>query len=43
MKHGQKIHPNNILDEFKNDADWLKNMAARGQSIFPSMAIVKPC
>jgi len=30
MKLGQEIHPNNILDEFKNDAGWLKNKAARG-------------
>jgi len=43
MKLGQKIHPDNILDEFKNDAGWLKNMAARGRGIFPYMAIVKPC
>jgi hypothetical protein len=43
MKLVQKIHPDNILDEFKNDAGWLKNMAARGRGIFPYMAIVKPC
>ncbi|KAH3696200.1 hypothetical protein DPMN_083665 [Dreissena polymorpha] len=29
MKLGQKIHPDDILDKFKNDAGWLKNMAAR--------------
>jgi hypothetical protein len=39
MKNGQKIHPNNILDEFKHDADWLKNMAASGLCIFSFMAI----
>ena len=43
MKLGQKIHPNNILDAFENDAGWLKNMAARGRGIFPYMAILKPC
>ena len=43
MKLGQKITLNNILDEFENDAGWLKNMAARGRGIFPYMAIVKPC
>jgi hypothetical protein len=43
MKLGQKIHPNNILDEFENDAGLLKNIAARGRGIFPHMAIVKPC
>ena len=42
MKLGQKIHANNILDKFENDAGWLKNMAARGQGIFPNMALVKP-
>jgi hypothetical protein len=35
MKLGQKIHPNDILDELENDAGWLKNMAARGRGIFP--------
>jgi len=34
MKLGQKIHPDNILDEFENDAGWLKNMAARGGGAF---------
>jgi len=34
MKLGQKIHPNNILDEFKNDAGWLKNMATTGAGLF---------
>ncbi|KAH3894455.1 hypothetical protein DPMN_018612 [Dreissena polymorpha] len=34
MKLGQKIYLNNILDEFENDASWLKNMAARRQGIF---------
>jgi hypothetical protein len=43
MKLGQKIHPNNILEEIENDAGWLKNMAASGRGIFPYMAIVKPC
>ena len=42
MKLGQKIHPDNILDEFENDAGWLKNMATRGGN-FPYLAIVKPC
>jgi len=43
MKLGQKIHPDNILVELKNDAGWLKNMADRGRGIFPYIAIVKPC
>ena len=43
MKLGQKIQPNNILEKLKNDALWLKNMAARERGIFPYMAIVKPC
>jgi hypothetical protein len=38
MKLGQKICPDNILDEFKNDAGWLENMAARGRGSFPYMA-----
>ncbi len=36
----QKIHPNNIFDEFENDASWLKNMAARRRGN-PYMAIIK--
>jgi hypothetical protein len=43
MKLGQKIYPNDILDELENDASWLKNMAAKWRGIFPFMAIVKPC
>jgi hypothetical protein len=43
MKLGQKIHPDYILKAVKNDAGWLKNMAARGRGFFPYMAIVKPC
>jgi hypothetical protein len=42
MKLGQKIHPNNIVDEIKNGAGWLKNMASRGRGIFPYISIVKP-
>jgi len=34
MKLGQKIHPNDILDELENNAGWLKNMAARGRGLF---------
>ena len=30
MKFGQKICPNDILDNFENGSGWLKNMAARG-------------
>ena len=40
MKLGQKIHPNNILNEFENGSGWLKNMAARGRGSFPYMALV---
>ena len=47
MKLGQKICPNDILDEFENGFGCLKNMATRGRGIFPNMAIyhalVKPC
>ena len=34
MKLGQKIQPNNILDEFENGPDRWKNMAARGRGHF---------
>jgi len=34
IKLGQKIYFNNILEDFENDAGWLKNMAARGRGIF---------
>ena len=43
MKLCQNMCPNNILDEFENDAGWLKNMAARGRGSIPYMAIEKPC
>jgi hypothetical protein len=38
MKLGQKICPNDILDEFENRNLCFKNMAAKGQGIFPYMA-----
>ena len=41
MKLGQKICLNNILDKFENGFGWYKNIAARGQGIFPYMAKVK--
>ncbi len=35
MKLGQKICPNDILDEFENGSGWwLKNMAAKGAGNF---------
>ena len=34
MELGQKIYLDNILDEFKNDAFWLKNMATTGAELF---------
>ena len=39
MKLGQKICPNDILNEFENGFGCLKNMATRGRGIFPNMAI----
>jgi len=39
MKLGQKIGLNDILDEFENGYVCLINMAAKGQDIFPFMAI----
>jgi hypothetical protein len=39
MKFGQKIGLNDILDEFENGYVCLINMAAKGQDIFPFMAI----
>jgi hypothetical protein len=43
MTFGQKIGLNNILDEFENGYNCLKNRAAKGRGIFPYMAIVKSC
>ena len=39
MKYGQKICLIDILDEFENGYVCLKNMAAKGRSIFSYMAI----
>ena len=39
MKLGQKICTNDILDKFEKGSGWLKNIAARGQCIFPYMAV----
>jgi hypothetical protein len=39
MKLGQKIWPNDILDEFENGDLCLKNMAARGRGIFLNMTL----
>ena len=46
MKLGQKICPNEILDEFQNGSGLLKNIATRWWAIFLiwlCMAIVKHC
>jgi len=44
MKLGQKICPNDILDEFESSS-WLKNMATSGVFFLKwlYMAIIKPC
>jgi hypothetical protein len=39
MKLGQKICPNDILDELENGFGCFKNMATRVRGIFPYMAI----
>ena len=43
MKLGQKICPNDILDEFENGNLCFKNMTAKGWGIFPYMAIYGFC
>jgi hypothetical protein len=43
MKLGQKICPNDVLNEFENGYGCYKNMATRGRGIFPYRALVKPC
>ena len=42
MKLAQKIFPNDILDDFKNDNICLKNIAAKGRGISPYITMVKP-
>ncbi|KAH3799286.1 hypothetical protein DPMN_152892 [Dreissena polymorpha] len=36
MKLGQKICPNDILEEFENGSGCVKNMASKGRGIFPN-------
>ena len=43
MKPGMNLCSNYILYEFENGSGLLKNMAARGWSIFHYMAKVNPC
>ena len=41
MKLGEKICPDDVLDELNNRSGWLKNIDAREAGLFLFMAIVR--